>query len=107
MNLTLQESEGVALDLIVVGTKDGPHDGRGRRERGHEELLEALDLAHQEIRKLARRRRSGGAAGKPKWLDGAHDEFEFATASVWARHWRTACGMRQRVEELAEQLARR
>ena len=34
VNPTLQESEeNGELDLIVVGTKDGPDDGRGRRER--------------------------------------------------------------------------
>ena len=59
------------LDLIVVGTKDGADDGRGRRDEVPEEkLLEALELAHGEIAKLCEAQEDlRRQAGKPKWLD--------------------------------------
>jgi polyribonucleotide nucleotidyltransferase len=72
VNPTLQETEEVStLDLIVVGTKDAlTMVEAGADEVPEDVLLEALDLAHREIRNLCEaqedlRRR----AGKPKRLD--------------------------------------
>jgi polyribonucleotide nucleotidyltransferase len=72
INPTLQQTEEEsALDLIVVGTRDGlTMVEAGASEVPEEKLLEALDLAHVEIKKLCEaqeelRRR----AGKAKWLD--------------------------------------
>ena len=72
VNPTLQESEGDnALDLIVVGTKEGlTMVEAGANEVPDEKLLEAFELAHQEIRKLCEAQEELRAqAGKPKWLD--------------------------------------
>jgi polyribonucleotide nucleotidyltransferase len=72
INPTLQQTEEEStLDLIVVGTQDGlTMVEAGASEVPEEKLLEALDLAHVEIKKLCEaqeelRRR----AGKPKWLE--------------------------------------
>src|SRR5207248_1442694 len=72
INPTLQQTEEEStLDLIVVGTQDGlTMVEAGASEVPEERLLEALDLAHVEIKKLCEaqeelRRR----AGKAKWLD--------------------------------------
>ncbi|HEX2110964.1 MAG TPA: polyribonucleotide nucleotidyltransferase [Gaiellaceae bacterium] len=82
VNPSLPDVEGSDLDLIVVGTAEGlTMVEAGADQVPEERLLEALDLAHQEIRKLCEvqeelRRR----AGKPKWLDAA------LTAEVEERH---------------------
>src|SRR5262245_41510478 len=68
VNPTLQESEeNSSLDLIVVGTKDGlTMVEAGANEVPDEKLLEAFDLAHQEIRKLCEAQEELRAqAGKP------------------------------------------
>src|SRR5882757_8286826 len=53
INPTLQENEESELDLIVVGTKDGlTMVEAGANEVPEDKLLEALDLAHAEIKKL-------------------------------------------------------
>src|SRR6186997_676246 len=53
VNPTLQEMEETTMDLIVVGTKDGlTMVEAGADEVPEELLLEALDLAQAEIRKL-------------------------------------------------------
>jgi polyribonucleotide nucleotidyltransferase len=72
VNPTLREvEEDAELDLVVVGTSEGlTMVEAGAVEVPEERLLEALDLAHGEIKKLCEaqeelRRR----AGKPKWID--------------------------------------
>ena len=71
-NPTHQENYEVSsLDLIVVGTKDGlTMVEAGADEIPDELLLEALELAHAEIRKLCDAQEDLRAqAGKAKWLD--------------------------------------
>jgi polyribonucleotide nucleotidyltransferase len=72
VNPTLPESsEESTFDLIVVGTKDGlTMVEAGADEVTEEVLLEALDLAHAEIKKLCEAQEDlRRQAGKPKWLD--------------------------------------
>jgi polyribonucleotide nucleotidyltransferase len=74
---TLAESEEQsALDLIVVGTKEGlTMVEAGAEQVPEEKLLEALELAHREIVKLCEAQEELRArAGKAKWLDGAVTE---------------------------------
>ena len=74
VNPTLQESEANnGLDLIVVGTKLGlTMVEAGADQVPETTLLEALDLAQQEITKLCEAQEELRArAGKPKWLDPA------------------------------------
>jgi polyribonucleotide nucleotidyltransferase len=63
--------EESALDLIVVGTKDGlTMVEAGADEVPEETLLEAFELAHAEIRKLCEAQEDlRRQVGKPKWLD--------------------------------------
>jgi polyribonucleotide nucleotidyltransferase len=72
LNPTHQENfEESSLDLIVVGTKDGlTMVEAGADEVPEDVLLEALDLAHQEIRKLCEAQEDlRRQVGKAKWLD--------------------------------------
>src|SRR3954463_4947821 len=72
VNPTLQEAnEETSMDLIVVGTKDGlTMVEAGADEVPESVLLEALDIAHAEIRKLCEAQEElREKAGKPKWLD--------------------------------------
>ncbi len=72
VNPTLPEAEEEAtLDLIVVGTKDGiTMVEAGADEVPEDVLLEALDLAQQEILKLCEAQEElRSRAGKAKWLD--------------------------------------
>src|SRR4051794_23281672 len=72
VNPSLPESEeNDELDLIVVGTKDGlTMVEAGANQIPESRLLEALDLAQQEIVKLCEaQERLRHQAGKPKWLD--------------------------------------
>ncbi len=72
INPTLVEQfEQSTLDLIVVGTKDAlTMVEAGAMEVDEDTLLEALDIAHEEIRKLCDAQLELRAkAGKPKWLD--------------------------------------
>ena len=74
VNPTLPEvEEETSLDLIVVGTKDAlTMVEAGANEVPEETLLQALDLAHGEIRKICEAQEDlAGQAGKPKWLDDA------------------------------------
>src|ERR1051326_7116892 len=73
VNPTLQEAEEAALDLIVVGTKEGlTMVEAGAEEIPEDVLLEALDLAQREISKLCEAQEElREQAGKPKWLDPA------------------------------------
>src|SRR5690349_12383225 len=73
LNPTLAEvEEGTSdLDLIVVGTKDAlTMVEAGGNEIPEEQLLEALDRAHEEIRKLCEvQEELRHSVGKAKWLD--------------------------------------
>jgi len=74
VNPTLTElEEDSQLDLIVVGTKDAlTMVEAGAHEITEERLLEALELAHGEIRKLCQAQEElARRAAKPKWLDTA------------------------------------
>src|SRR4051812_44295007 len=76
VNPTLQEAEDTELDLIVVGTNDGlTMVEAGANQVTEDRLLEALELAHAEIKKLCEVREDLRAkAGKAKWLDMALTE---------------------------------
>jgi polyribonucleotide nucleotidyltransferase len=73
VNPTLAEIEqgASALDLIVVGTKDAlTMVEAGAGEIPEERLLDALERAHAEIRKLCDAQEElRGQAGKAKWFD--------------------------------------
>ncbi len=72
VNPTLQEiQENDALDLIVVGTADSlTMVEAGAAEIPEDKLLEALDLAQQEIAKLCEAQEDlRRQVGKAKWLD--------------------------------------
>src|SRR6266508_2089032 len=72
VNPTLTEvEEQTELDLIVVGTLDGlTMVEAGANEVPEDKLLEALDLAHEEIKKLCEAQLDlQRHAGKAKWLD--------------------------------------
>jgi polyribonucleotide nucleotidyltransferase len=105
-----QNFEESALDLIVVGTKDGlTMVEAGAEEVPEDVLLEALDLAHQEIRKLCEAQEDlRREVGKVKWLDPE------LTAELETSHGHTmwesiqAKGLREGAavtEELEDQLA--
>ncbi len=69
INPTLQELEESTLDLVVAGTRDAiSMVEAGANEVSEEDLLEALLIAHDEIRKLcAVQDELREKAGKPKW----------------------------------------
>jgi polyribonucleotide nucleotidyltransferase len=72
VNPTHEENfEESSLDLIVVGTMEGlTMVEAGADEVPEDALLEALELAHQEIRKLCEAQEDlRRQAGKVKWLD--------------------------------------
>src|SRR5213075_2121448 len=72
INPTLQQNwSETSLDLIVVGTKDGlTMVEAGADEVPEDVLLEALEIAHAEIRKLCDAQEDlRNQAGKAKWLD--------------------------------------
>src|SRR5437867_9889475 len=72
VNPTLPDVEEHAeLDLIVVGTLDGlTMVEAGANEVPEDRLLEALDLAHEEIKKICEAQLDlQREAGKAKWLD--------------------------------------
>jgi polyribonucleotide nucleotidyltransferase len=73
VNPTHQEIEEgeIALDLVVVGTKDAlTMVEAGAGEVPEETILRAFELAHEEIRKLCDAQEElRERAGKPKWLD--------------------------------------
>src|SRR5205807_38242 len=79
VNPTLPDLEESALDLIVVGTKEGlTMVEAGADEVPEDTLLEALELAHGEIVKLCEAQEElRRQIGKPKWLDPSlTDELE-------------------------------
>ena len=69
INPTLQEVEESDLDLIVAGTAEAiSMVEAGANEVDEESLLEALAIAHDEIKKLcAAQLELAKIAGKPKW----------------------------------------
>jgi polyribonucleotide nucleotidyltransferase len=72
VNPTLMEqSEESTLDLVVVGTKDAlTMVEAGGDEIPEDEILEALELAHSEIRRICDALEDLRAqVGKPKWVD--------------------------------------
>jgi polyribonucleotide nucleotidyltransferase len=74
INPTLQTiEEDSTLDLIVVGTKEGlTMVEAGADEIPEDLLLEALERAHEEIKKLCDSQEDlARQVGKPKWLDSA------------------------------------
>src|SRR2546423_2902792 len=109
VNPTLQEAAETDLDLIVVGTSEGlTMVEAGAAEVPEDRLLEALDLAHSEIKKLcAAQEELRSQAGKPKWLDrGLTEELERDQGHViWERIQQV--GLREAsaaVDELMEDL---
>jgi polyribonucleotide nucleotidyltransferase len=72
VNPNLQETkEDSKLDLVVVGTKEGLTMVEcGADEIPEDRILEALELAHGEIKKLCEAQEDlQRQVGKPKWLD--------------------------------------
>ena len=72
VNPTLAElQQDTTLDLVVVGTKDAlTMVEAGAQEIPEEELLEALDLAHQSIIPICEAQEElARLAGKAKWVD--------------------------------------
>jgi polyribonucleotide nucleotidyltransferase len=69
INPTLQEMEESDLDLIVAGTAEAiSMVEAGAKEVDEETVLEALAIAHEEIKKLcAAQEQLRAAAGKEKW----------------------------------------
>ncbi len=111
LNPTLQEAEEEStLDLIVVGTKDGlTMVEAGADEVPEELLLEALDLAQTEIRKLCEvQEELRDRAGKPKWLDPELTQELESSNGDEIRERIQAHGLREAgavVDELLDQLA--
>ncbi|HET9508568.1 MAG TPA: polyribonucleotide nucleotidyltransferase [Gaiellaceae bacterium] len=111
VNPTLQETyEESALDLIVVGTKDGlTMVEAGADEVPEDVLLEALELAQAEIRKLCDAQEDlRRQVGKPKWLDTELTaEIESSHGhTIWERIQRD--GLRESsavLEELTDELS--
>src|SRR5882757_11316320 len=111
INPTLQQNwTETSLDLIVVGTKDGlTMVEAGADEVPEGVLLEALELAHGEIKKLCEAQEDlRRQAGKAKWLDPElTNELESSHGhSTWERI--QSVGLREAgaiVDELATQLA--
>src|SRR5436309_2058528 len=94
VNPTLQQNwEEASLDLIVVGTKDGlTMVEAGADEVPEDLLLEALELAHGEIKRLCEAQEDlRRQVGKPKWLDAE------LTAELEAEH---AGRIRERIGEV-------
>ncbi|MEI7793442.1 MAG: polyribonucleotide nucleotidyltransferase [Thermoleophilia bacterium] len=69
INPTLQELEESTLDLVVAGTREAiSMVEAGANEVSEEDLLEALQIAHDEIKKLCDvQDELRKLAGKPKW----------------------------------------
>ena len=111
VNPTMQQNwTETSLDLIVVGTKDGlTMVEAGADEVPEDVLLEALELAHGEIKKLCEAQEDlRRQAGKPKWLDTELTaELESSHGhAIWERI--QSGGLRDAgaiVDELATQLA--
>ena len=76
VNPTLPDLKESTLDLIVCGTPEAiTMVEAGAQEVSEEELIEALEMAHAEIKKLCQLQIELAAkAGLPKWADGAVTE---------------------------------
>ncbi len=110
INPTLQEAEDADLDLIVVGTKDGlTMIEAGASEVSEDILLEAFELAHEEIRKLCEAQEElREKAGKAKWLDPELTQELEASHGEEIRRRIQEHGLREAgaiIEELVDQLA--
>src|SRR6266436_6377827 len=111
VNPTLQQNwTETSLDLIVVGTKDGlTMVEAGADEVPESVLLEALDLAQEEIRKLCEAQEElRDRVGKPKWLDPELTSELEASHGAAIRERVEAQGLREGgavVDELLEELA--
>jgi polyribonucleotide nucleotidyltransferase len=109
VNPTLQETQESALDLIVVGTKEGlTMVEAGADQIPEDTILEALALAQSEIVKLCEAQEDlQRQIGKPKWLDldlSADLEAQYGH-TVWERI--QSVGLKDAgaiVEELAAEL---
>jgi polyribonucleotide nucleotidyltransferase len=110
VNPSLPEvEEESTMDLIVVGTKDGlTMVEAGAEEVPEELLLEALELAHVEIKKLCEAQEElRREVGKPKWIDPEVDA-EVAGHADRIRERIAAEGLREAAaatEEIAGELA--
>ncbi len=71
VNPTLPVAQESTLDLVVVGTKDAlTMIEAGAGEIPEEKMIEAFELAHEEIRRICEAQEELQAkVGKPKWLD--------------------------------------
>src|ERR1043165_8885473 len=76
VNPTLPDLKESTLDLIVCGTPEAiTMVEAGAEQISEEELIQALDLAHTEIKKLCQLQIDlAEKAGLPKWADGAVTE---------------------------------
>jgi polyribonucleotide nucleotidyltransferase len=76
VNPTLPDLKESTLDLIVCGTPEAiTMVEAGGDQVSEDTLIEALELAHTEIRKLCKVQIDlAGQAGQPKWADGAVTE---------------------------------
>jgi polyribonucleotide nucleotidyltransferase len=111
INPTLQQNwSETSLDLIVVGTKDGlTMVEAGADEVPEDVLLEALEIAHGEIKRICEAQEDlRSQAGKAKWLDND------LTAEIESSHGHTiweriqSVGLREAagvLDELLVQLA--
>jgi polyribonucleotide nucleotidyltransferase len=110
VNPSLPEvEEQSTMDLIVVGTKDGlTMVEAGAEEVPEELLLEALELAHSEIKKLCEAQEElRREVGKPKWID-AEVDAEVAAHGDKIRERIASEGLREgaaAIEEIAAELA--
>jgi len=110
VNPSLPEVEEQSkMDLIVVGTKEGlTMVEAGAEEVPEELLLEALELAHGEIKKLCEAQEElRREVGKPKWIDPDVDA-EVAQHADRIRDRIASEGLRESsgaVEEIAAELA--
>jgi polyribonucleotide nucleotidyltransferase len=110
VNPSLQEAQDSALDLVVVGTKEGlTMVEAGADQIPEDTILAALELAHGEIIKLCEAQEDlQRQAGKAKWLDlDVSRELEQQHGhTVWERI--QSAGLKEAgaiVEELVAQLA--
>jgi len=110
VNPSLPElEEDSKMDLIVVGTKEGlTMVEAGAEEVPEELLLEALELAHGEIKKLCEAQEElRREVGKPKWIDPEVDA-EVVGHADRIRERIVSAGLREAaaaVEEIAAELA--
>jgi polyribonucleotide nucleotidyltransferase len=110
VNPTLRDVEdSTSLDLIVVGTKEGlTMIEAGADEVPEERLLEAFELAHNEIRKICEAQEDlRRQVGKPKFLDPEVSAEVEEKATDRLRRRIDEAGLREAaavVEELTDEL---